>query len=375
VKIAHVFPYDHSVSGGVRTHVVNLDVQHRAMGFDVKIVAAASDPESLASNVICVGTRIVSLRAAGSVARLSMSPLVFRRIARVFERERFDVVHIHEPLAPMVSFAAVRRVNGVAVGTIHGYRPGFSLYRYLNAPLGRMMNRLSARTAVSTDARDWASRYFPGDYHIISDGVDTERFGDPGLKPIGGLDDGRPNVLFVGRLEPRKGFAHLLDAFPMVQREIPEARLVAVGDYSEREAADWREKAIERGVRDVEFVGRVTDEELPRYYRSATVFCAPSTGFEALGIVLLEAMACGVPVVTTNIEGYRTVVRDESEGVIVPPKDPEALGRGLLALLTDPGRRERLGERGRARAQDYAWPGIAARLAELYESCLRAVRR
>jgi phosphatidyl-myo-inositol alpha-mannosyltransferase len=230
MRIAHVSPYDHQVSGGVREHVVNLARQHRGLGHDVTIVAPASRPEELPPDVVCASTSVVALPGAGSIARISLSPAVFPRMARILGRGRFDVVHVHEPLLPMVSFAALYHARTVTVGTIHGYRPKLLFYRLANRPLRRMMDRLSARIAVSVDARQWASQYFPGTYHVIPDGVDVERFSDPGLEPIERFDDGKPNVLFVGRLEPRKGFRYLLDAFGAVQQAVGAA-IGLLGEY------------------------------------------------------------------------------------------------------------------------------------------------
>jgi phosphatidyl-myo-inositol alpha-mannosyltransferase len=185
-----------------------------------------------------------------------------------------------------------------------------------------------------------------------------------------GLAGGRANILFVGRLEKRKGFDYLLRAFPAIKRAVPEARLVVVGHYSASQARRYLEYARQNGLCDIEFVGYVSSADLPRYFKSAQVFCAPSTGFEALGIVLLEAMASGTPIVTTNIEGYRTVVTAGQEGLVVPPKDPAALAEAIASLLQDPNLREQMAACGRETVQRYAWPEIARRLIHLYEESL-----
>lgn len=373
MKIAHVQPYDHQISGGVRAHVCNLEAHHRAMGHDVTVITTASSTEGLPPNVACTSTTVVPMPGAGSIARISLSPLVFGRIAKLFRHEDYDVVHIHEPLLPMVSYAALWQSTATTIGTIHGYRPKYFLYQALNRPLRRMMDRLDARVAVSVDARAWVERYFPGDYHIIPDGVDVARFGDESIEPVEEFTDGRPNVLFVGRMDRRKGFPYLLDAFAEVRRRIPDARLLVVGHYTSRQRHEWSRVAAERGVaRDVVFVGYVSDAELPRYYRTADVFCAPSTGFEALGIVLLEAMASGVPIVATDIVGYRTVVRDGQEGILVPPADTEALAEALTTVLDDAAFRQRLVTNARQRVMEYDWPVLAQRLIDVYEAARRS---
>jgi phosphatidyl-myo-inositol alpha-mannosyltransferase len=385
MKIAHIQPYDHAVCGGVREHVVNLARQHRAMGHDVTVIAATSrdagtgrrdNPDGQYgwggpdhSDVTLVGHGgIAAVASARSIARIPLLPVVWWRVRRLVRDGGFDVVHIHEPLVPLVALAATWHARTVTVGTIHGYRPSYLPYRLLRLPLDRMMHRLSARVAVSVDAREWVNRYFPGDYHVIPDGVDVTRFSDRAVLPVERYDDGRPNVLFVGRLEPRKGFPVLLDAWHLVQRAVPKARLLVAGRFDEAERQQWAREVARRQLDDVELVGCVSERDLPRYYRTAQVFCAPSTGYEALGIVLLEAMAAGAAVVTTDIEGYRTVVRDDVEAVVVPPADHVALADGLISVLEDAGKRERLVAAARTRVEEYAWPRLAWRLVRLYES-------
>jgi phosphatidylinositol alpha-mannosyltransferase len=178
----------------------------------------------------------------------------------------------------------------------------------------------------------------------------------------------------VGRLEKRKGFGYLLRAFPAIKRAVPEARLIVVGHYDEEQAKPYKLYAQQQGLQDVEFVGPVSTDDLPRYHKSAQVFCAPSTGFEALGIVLLEAMAAGTPVVTTNIEGYRTVVTDGSDALVVPPRNSAALSQAIIRLLREPGLREQLVAGGKRTVQAYAWPVLTRRIIALYEECLAASR-
>jgi phosphatidylinositol alpha-mannosyltransferase len=174
--------------------------------------------------------------------------------------------------------------------------------------------------------------------------------------------------LFVGRLEKRKGLAHLLDAFVGVKRDIPDARLLVVGAYDEMEKIPFVLQTRYLGLSDVHFVGRVSDDELARYYGTADVFCAPSTGMESFGIVLLEAMASGVPMVASDIDGYRDVMDDGVQGVLVEPEQPEPLAVALVSLLRDPARRRAMGAAGREKAQRYAWRVVAARVLEYYAS-------
>jgi phosphatidylinositol alpha-mannosyltransferase len=364
VRIALVSPYDHQTPGGVREHVVNLDRHLREMGHETRVIAPASTSQGLAANVDRVSGWIVPVRVSGSVARISPSVAVLPRIRRLFARGEFDVVHLHEPLIPTVSLFALITAPSAMVGTIHGYRDTSLLYRVGRPVFSRLMRRLAGRTAVSVDAMRWAAQYFPGDYRIISDGVDVRRFADPSIRPLEEFADGKLNVLFVGRLEPRKGLGYLLGAMPMVNAHVPGVRLIVAGAYTPNDQLAWTHAARIAG--DVVFTGPVVPDLLPRLYRSAHVFCAPSTGFEALGIVLLEAMASGLPIVTTAIEGYRTVVMNEHEGLVVPPRDSNALAEALRALLLNRGRREELAAGGAATVQRYDWSVITRRYVDLY---------
>ncbi len=379
MRIAHLCPYDYSVAGGVCEHVRNLDRQMRAMGHDVTVIAPASGNSELAPNVVRISRWAMPVPGSGSIARISLSPLVYPRIRHILHKGIFDVVHLHEPLMPMVCLSGILvsksvMARSVTVGTIHGYREGYIVYQVLRPLLRRLMGKLSARIAVSTDAQRWAAQYFPGEYRIISDGVDLGDFGDQGARPLLHLVDGRANILFVGRLEPRKGFGYLLRAFGAIKRSVPEAHLLVVGHYSDAQAAPYVDYARRHYLNDVDFVGPASAEDLVRYYKSAQVFCAPSTGFEALGIVLLEAMAAGTTIVTTNIEGYRTVVTDGKDALVVPPKDPAALARAITRLLQDNDLRERLAATALETVKLYAWPRLAERVVALYEECLVEAR-
>lgn len=224
-------------------------------------------------------------------------------------------------------------------------------------------NRLDGRIAVSKPAQDFIRRYFPGEYSIIPNGIDVEHFGADG-PPVDAFKDGKLNILFVGRLENRKGLGYLLQAFSQVKKERPDTRLIVVGP-GVRLRRKYDRLIDKLGLEDVVFTGYVPYSDLPMYYRTADIFCAPATGKESFGIVLLEGMAAGKPIVASNIEGYSSVVDDGEEGLLVPPKDGTSLARALLELLGDASRREEMGAKGRAKAQGYGW-GRVARMVQSY---------
>jgi phosphatidylinositol alpha-mannosyltransferase len=208
--------------------------------------------------------------------------------------------------------------------------------------------------------------HFPGYYNVIPNGVDVERFSAP-YEPLPGLDDGKVNILFVGRLEKRKGLRYLLRAFADLKSRLADTRLVVVGAYNESQRRGYERWVRESGLEDVVFAGYAPLEELPRYHASSHIFCAPNTGNESQGIILLEAMAAGLPVVASNIEGFAAVLTEGVEGTLVRPKDSDALAGALYALAADPDLRAEMRERGRERAQHFSWERVSRRVLSYYE--------
>ena len=380
MKIALVSPYDYPYPGGVVRHIFYLDKEFRRLGHDVRIIAACSDDVGeVPPQVIKVSGSITHIPFAGSVARITLSPRVYRRVKKILKREQFDVIHLHEPLIPALPLAVLRHAplspQSAVVGTFHAYRESMHpSYDYARPIFERFFDRLDGRIAVSEAVRDYLAPYLPGDYRIIPNGIDLERFSDPALRPLERFDDGKLNILFVGRLEKRKGFKYLLGAFAQVKKAVPEARLMVVGAYDKEDKEPFVLYARQHRLRDVRFIGPVSEDDLPRYYRTCHVFCAPSTGFESFGIILLEAMAAGKPIVASNIAGYRGVLEDGEEGLLVQPEDERRLAEALISLLKDPSLRERMGRQGQATATDYAWHKVAQQVLDYYRELLEKKR-
>ncbi|MBN1136673.1 MAG: glycosyltransferase family 4 protein [Anaerolineae bacterium] len=359
----------------MKHHIEALDQEFRTAGHEVKIIATSSPlksaQEHLPPNLIQIEGPVVPLPTSGSEARVVLSSRPSHRVKEILSRERFDVIHLHEPLMPVICPLALyhSKVHSqtLVLGTFHAYREKNAGYKYGRRIFCKWLGRLDGRIVVSEAAREYIARYFPSDYRVISNGVDLAHFGNTSLAPIPEFADGRPNILFVGRLEKRKGFVHLLQAFAGVQAQMPQVRLIVAGAFSEKQMEPFVYQVKADALHEVHFISWPSKEMLARFYRTADIVCAPSTGFESFGLVLVEAMAAGRPVVTSDIPGYREVVRHEVEGLLVPPGDEEGLAAALLCLLADKEQRERMGRNGRARADLYAWNRVAAEVLAYYD--------
>ncbi|HEY6013266.1 MAG TPA: glycosyltransferase family 4 protein [Candidatus Limnocylindrales bacterium] len=367
MKIGLVCPYIYPESGGVAQHVRFLYENLRLRGHDVRIITASHGPQRASEgDILRIGVGF-SMPTNGSVGTLTFSPRYIVQVRRMIERERFDLLHFHEPFVPFLSLFLLRESRSVNVATFHAYA-GFSpSYELGSRVMGGYAARLHGRIAVSAAARHFIDRFFPGDYKVIPNGVDVPRFAS--AVPIARWQDGTPNVLFVGRHEPRKGLLDLLKAHRILRKTGAGNRLLVVGSGpQEREA---RRYVATRGLQEVEFLGRVSDGEKAQLFRTVDVFAAPATGRESFGIVLLEAMAAGAPIVASDIHGYKGVVRRGREGLLVPPHEPKELAAAIARLLADPALRAQMSAAGRLRAEDFSWPRVAARVEEYYGFVIR----
>ncbi len=366
MKIGLVSPYDLAVPGGVNSHIHHLAENFKLLGHEARTIAPSSDVSNLKRDTIVIG-RPSSIPAGGSIARMSMSPRLARPVRTVLAEENFDVVHVHEPLVSFMPIQFLRFSNAVNVGTFHAAREsGAHLYTYTRRLLMKAFRRLDGKIAVSQAAASLIEPHFHGYYNIIPNGVDTKRF-SADHEPIPELNDGMLNILFVGRPEKRKGLRYLLRAFAKVKATHPNTRLVIVGGYDARQKRAYQRWVRDSSLRDVEFIGFAPDEELPRYHRSSHVFCAPNTGNESQGIILLEAMAAGLPVVASNLGGFAEVITHGVDGLLVRPKDSEALAEALIELVSRPELRAELGSKGQGSSEHYSWERVSQRVLSYYE--------
>jgi phosphatidylinositol alpha-mannosyltransferase len=369
VKIALASPYDFAYPGGVTEHVTHLGEELRHRGHEVHVIAPMSGPrdeESLSPFVHPIG-RVIPIPTNGSVARVTLPLKGYVQVKRLLATEQFDVIHLHEPMMPALPLTVLRHSQTVNVGTFHAFRRSNIAYFYAKPMIRPLFRKLHGLIAVSRPARDFVAEYFPGDYRVIPNGIEVARFSEPVPLPED-LTGDDPIVLFVGRMEKRKGLSYLLRAWANVRREFPRARLIVVGHG--RPLESYRSFVRKQGWSEVEFRGFVPAAVLPAYFQRADIFCAPSTGAESFGIVLLEAMAAGRPILATRIDGYAEVITHGVDGLLVEPKDPQALAVGLTHLLADGDLRRRLSAAGRRKVQQYDWSSVTDQILKCYEETI-----
>ncbi|MDP7579153.1 MAG: glycosyltransferase family 4 protein [SAR202 cluster bacterium] len=366
LKIALVSPYDFASYGGANDHIRRLASQFRLWGHNVRIIAPCSAPGSIEDDDFTPMGRPVPFPSRGSIARVSLSPWMRPRVKELLDRWPQDVIHLHEPFAGFVTANLISLSQTVNIATFHAY-PGSRIYDIGGKQLAMpYFKKLHGRIAVSKPARDYIKRYFPGEYEIIPNGIQVDDFAE--AEPIQNLRDGMINLLFLGRLEKRKGLKYLMAAFSRLKWNWPNLRLIVVGPGNIDE--DSLRVMSERNLHDVVVVGSVSDQEKVRYYKSADIYCSPATGGESFGVVLLEAMASGTPVVATNIEGYSGVITNGKNGLLATPMDDKSLADTIDILLRNHDVRAQLVDEGRRTAESYRWERVASRVLTYYEEII-----
>jgi phosphatidylinositol alpha-mannosyltransferase len=349
----------------VTTHVSDLAHHFRLRGHEVEIAGPAGQgllPQDGFTHSLGSTMKFLS---PGDSARVNLNPFVGKTVREFLEGRDFDVFHMHEPFLGFIGPAFMRHGHGINVGTFHTTRVGPHLPYILGWPLIQMWNRqMHGHIAVAESAMHTARRYVKGDFRIIPNGVTFDRFAMRTPLPPHLLDE-RPVVLFVGRIEARKGIPYLLQAFQIVKSHLPSVRLVLVGEGGLR--TEYMKMTQEMGLQDVTWEGYVSPDYLPAYYQRADVFAMPSTVNESFGITLLEAMAARAPAVATSVNGTTTLGEDGVTGLIVPPKDPAAMAAAIEHMLDDRVMARRLAEAAQERAREFDWENVSRRLLDYYE--------
>jgi phosphatidylinositol alpha-mannosyltransferase len=351
MRIGLVCPYSLTIPGGVQGQVLGLARSLRRHGHEVRVLGPCDGPPPDAG-VTPLG-RSVPTAANGSVAPLAPDPSAQLRTIRALRDEGFEVVHLHEPLAPGPTLTTLLSGTAPMVGTFHAAGQS-APYRYLGFALRRMVRRLAVRCAVSPDAVALAQASLGGEYELLFNGIEVDRFASAEPHPTEG-----PTVFFLGRHEPRKGLDVLLAAFA----ELPgDVHLWVGGDGPQTAELRARHGHDPR----IEWLGRISDDERAARMRGCTVYCSPSVRGESFGMVLLEAMASGCALVASDLDGHRNVATDGVDALLAPVGDPAALGKALRRVLEDEGLRAELVAGGRRRADQLSMDHLAERYLALY---------
>jgi phosphatidyl-myo-inositol alpha-mannosyltransferase len=345
-------PYSLTVHGGVQDQVLGLARALRKHGLNVRVLGPCDGPPP-EPGVTPLGNAI-PVDANGSVAPIAPDPAATLRTIRALRDERFDVIHLHEPLVPGPNQTALITKYAPIVGTFHAAGVSAS-YRWLRLPLKKISKAIDIRCAVSADALALAERVMGGACELLFNGVEVERFRDAELWP----HDGPPAIFFVGRHEERKGLRVLLEAHKHLTLDT-ELWVASTGPLTDELKAQYRDPRIK-------WLGRISNAEKARRWAAASVYCAPSLGGESFGVVLLESMAAGTPVVASSIDGYRNVATDGIDALLVRPNDPIALAKALHRVLSEPSVSEQLSLSGSQTATRYSMDSLARAYIERYE--------
>lgn len=355
MRVGLVCPYSLTIPGGVQGQVLGLARSLRTLGHDVRVLGPCDGPPP-DGGVTPLG-RSVPTAANGSVAPLAPDPSAQLRTIRALRDEEFEVVHLHEPIAPGPCMTATLFADAPKVGTFHAAGESAG-YRVMGWALKRLARRLDHRCAVSPDAMALAQAALGGDYELLFNGIEVERFASGEAHPVQA-----PTIFFLGRHEPRKGLEVLLESLA----DLPPGLRVWVGGDGPQTA---ELRARFGGDQRVEWLGRIGDDERAARLRGCTVYCSPSVRGESFGMVLLEAMASGCALVASDLAGHRNVATDGVDALLVPVGDPAALAIALRRVLDDAALRSELVAAGRRRAEQLSMARLADRYVEIYRGVL-----
>jgi len=366
LRVALVCPYDVAFPGGVSAHIQNLSSNLEKSGVLTTIIAPASAGyDNSIPNLIQMGSS-VTVPTGGSLARISFSVWLAKHLRNLIKQQTYDVVHLHEPFAGALTLSVLSKSleNGpIKIGTFHSYE-GSNLYKIVpDWLLKKYSRRLDGRIAVSEPAKSYVQKYLPSEYEVIPNGINANEINS--VRPYEQFSDGKVNILFLGRLEKRKGLRYLLSSFCDLKWKFPNIRLIVVGT-GEMDSESQRILG-ERNPDDVLLVGSATHEQKLRYLKTSDIFCSPATGHESFGIVLLEAMSAGLPIVASRIEGYESLLGEE-EAFLFNPEDSTDLSEKLSILIGDKDMRNQMGSYGRKKSELFDWPVVTERILNYYLS-------
>lgn len=364
MRVGLVCPYDWAAPGGVQIHVRDLAEALIDMGHEVSVLAPMDDDRSATEPWVVSGGKPVSVPYNGSVARLNIGVVSTARVRRWIKEGGFDVVHVHEPAAPCLSMLACWVADGPVVATWHSSVERSRAMRVAYYALQTVLEKVSARIAVSEYARQTLVEHLGGDAVVIPNGVSCRRY--VGATPLPGYPRNGPTMLFLGRIdEPRKGLDVLLAALPEIIRELPDIELLVAGPGDAKAVMESLDPRVREHVR---FLGLISEDDKVAAFHSVDLYVAPNTGGESFGIILLEAMASGAPVLASDIDAFDRVLEQGTCGAMFRNGDSVDLARRAMSVLGDPVERARLTVEGHRRALTFDWSNVARDVVRVYES-------
>ena len=365
LKIGIVCPYGWDTPGGVQIHIKELTQWLIAKGHEVSVLApVTTEDENIEPWVVSAG-RPISIPYNGAVAKVIFGPLASSRVKQWISAGEFDLLHLHEPAIPSLSLLAGWAGDGPMVATFHAAANSRKVANAIGTMLDPLIERITAKIAVSETARDTLKDRFQTEAVVIPNGIDTSKFNGIGIRAEWAL----PNTIgFIGRFdEPRKGLSVLLEAIPKIVNEIPNLRILIAGPG---DSADFS-KQVPLQIRDrVTFLGRISELEKVQFFKSISLYIAPNTGGESFGIILAEAMAARSAIVASDLPAFKSLLEGGKSGEIFSSQDSSALAQAVIALLKDEKRRDQLAEAGLARSQIFDWNTVGEQILSVYEMSL-----
>ena len=366
MKVGLVCPYSFDIPGGVQGHVEDLARRLILLGHEVSVLAPGDDDGKFPDFVVPAG-RSVGIPYNGSVARLSFGPVSYSRVRRWMRAGRFDVLHLHEPVAPSLSMLALIVAEGPIVATFHTANPRSRMLITFQGMLQPFLEKISGRIAVSDLARQVQVEHLGSDAVVIPNGVDVPFYAR--AEPLPGYPRPGGTIGFIGRFaEPRKGMATLLEAMRLLVVQRPDLQLLVAGTGDEKELF---EQAGELAPR-IRTLGLISSADKASLLHSVDIYCAPNIGGESFGMILTEAMSAGCPVVASDLEAFSRVLAGGTAGVLTPVADAGALASAIAGLLDDPGRTATVVAAARQAVAAYDWSLVADRIVKVYEAVIAA---
>lgn len=370
IRIGMVCPYGWDTPGGVQTHIRELAEHLISEGHYVSVLTPVSDDSVQLQDYVVNAGKPISIPVNGSVARVLFGPIASSRAKQWIASGDFDLLHLHEPAIPSLSLLACSAAEGPLVGTFHVSTPKKKAIYAIGPILEPIVEKLTARIAVSELARSTLKDHFDTDAVVIPNGIDGQKYANA---LIAKEYSGDNTIGFIGRFEePRKGLQVLLDSLPIVARFIPDVSYLIAGPGDSK---DYIKQINPELVGRVKFLGLLSDKEKESFLKSIQIYVAPNTGGESFGIILTEALSAGTAVVASDIPAFKAVLENGAAGALFKNEDSTDLAKVLVELLRDKDRREKLASKGKLSAQKYDWQDVAEQIESVYEMAIAGGQR